>query len=121
MSARVLTPGHIKAIEQLWKKDYVLVGLLTAKAMKGYKKEIVPFKDRKFILEKLGVRLVAQDSLDPFYNLKKYKATALASGDGFEPCEKEAAKKLGIKLINIKLRGEKKKKYSSSKIIHERN
>ena len=105
MTCNILVLGHIKLLEKLEQKQYdIIVGLLTAKALKGYKKELVPFKDRKYILETLSlpIRIVPQDSLDPTVNLKKYKPDVLVSGDGFEPSEKESAKKLGVKLLNIK-------------------
>jgi glycerol-3-phosphate cytidylyltransferase-like family protein len=117
-----LTPGHIQCLDWLTRKyDEVYVGLLTKKAMKDYKEEIVPYIDREYILQRLYVfgdyQVVPQDSLDPSKNLKKYTCTHMASGDGWEPAEKAAAKKLKVKLITIKLPGEKKKKYSSSSIL----
>lgn len=119
MSARVITPGHIKCLEYLIQKGSVVVGLLTKEAMKGYKKEIVPYKDRKFILENLrfNFNIVPQKTLDPSANIKKYKCDAIASGDGWEKKEVEAMEKLKLTAINIKLPNEKTKKYSSSKLL----
>lgn len=119
MTANILTPGHIRCLRFLSKLGYVYVGLLTKEALKGYKREVVPFKDRKEILDTIadavgGIAVVPQKSLNPKQNIRKYKCQALASGDGFEPVEKKAAK--GLKLINIKFKNEKSKKYSSSKI-----
>lgn len=126
VSARVLTVGHIKCLEYLNKKGFVTVGLLTAKAMKGYKDEIVPYKDREYILETIAyalgnIQIVPQDSLDPTTNIKEWDCTALASGDGFEEVERKAIKKLKLEVINIKLKGEKQKQYSSSKILKHAN
>jgi len=119
MSARVLTPGHIKCIEYLLKQGEVIVGLLTKRAMKGYKDEIVPYKDREFILKslKFDIKVVRQTSLDPIENIKKYKCNAIASGDGWERQELEAMAKTKLTAINITLPGEEEKKYSSSKIL----
>jgi phosphopantetheine adenylyltransferase len=122
MSARVLTVGHIKCLEVLNKKGFVVVGLLTAKALSGYKKEVVPWKERHYILETVAMALgnievVAQDSLDPTENIKKYKCTALASGDGFEPVELKAINRLKLEKIDVRLKNEKEKLYSSSKIL----
>jgi glycerol-3-phosphate cytidylyltransferase-like family protein len=122
MTANIVTAGHIKCLEFLVRKGFVTVGLLTAKALKGYKKEVMPFEDRKYILETIGMALgnidvVAQDSLDPTENIKKLKCTAIASGDGWEKQELTAIKKLKLQPIDIKLRGEKEKQYSSSKIL----
>lgn len=122
MSCRVLTVGHIKSLEYLTQFGFVTVGLLTAKAMKGYKDEIVPYEQRKYILDTIAlcvedIRVVPQDSLNPISNIKKYGCNALASGDGFEEVELKAIKTLGLRKIDIKLKGEKSKKYSSSAIL----
>ena len=119
MTANILTPGHIKCLDYLTKKDSVIVGLLTSKALKGYKEELVPYKDREFVLDHVdvyGFAIVPQDSLDPSKNIQEYECDAIASGDGWEKVELGAIKKLKLKKIDIKLPGEKKKKYSSRKI-----
>lgn len=124
MSCRVLTVGHIKVLEKLNKLGWVTVGLLTAKALEGYKEEVVPYEDRFYILETIAMALgnvdvIPQDSLDPSVNLKAKKYDAFASGDGFEPVEEAAIKKFKLEKINVKLHGEKTKLYSSSKILCE--
>lgn len=85
--------------------------------MKGYKDELVPYEDRKFILENLYIfgdyQVIPQDSLDPYKNLKKFKCTHMASGDGFEKVEEAAAKKLKVKLIKL----DSKSKLHSSDIL----
>lgn len=121
VTCNILTVGHIKCLEKLAKSGFVIVGLLTSRALRGYKKELVPFKDRKYILDTVAMAIgnidvVPQDSLNPMQNIKQYKCNAIASGDGWELVEKKAIKKFRLKEINIKLKGEKKKKYSSSKI-----
>lgn len=106
VTLNILTKGHIVLIHKLIQKGEVVVGLLTKKALKGYKKELMPFEDRKFILENLAlcnlVEVVPQNSLDPTENLKKYECDAIASGDGWHPLEEQAIKKLKIKKINIR-------------------
>lgn len=120
MTCNILTVGHIKVLESL--PSNTIVGLLTAKGLRGYKKELVPFKDRKFILSRIfNGLIVPQDSLDPSRNLKKYRCDIIASGDGFEISELKAIKKLNIKPLHIKLKGEKSKKYSSSMIVKRIN
>lgn len=97
----------------------VIVGLLTRNALKGYKQEVVSFKDRLEIIKTVtnGIMgeflVVPQDSLDPSDNIKKYQPKAIASGDGWEKCELEAIKKHRLKKINIDF----PKKYSSSAIL----
>jgi len=121
ITCNILTRGHIECLEFLCKKDFVVGGLLTKKALRGYKKELVPWKDRKYILEHLdiyGYAIVPQNSLDPTENILGYECDAIASGDGWEKVETSAILKLKLKVINIKLKGERNgKKYSSSKII----
>jgi glycerol-3-phosphate cytidylyltransferase-like family protein len=121
MTCNILTPGHIKALEFLNQKGWVVVGLLTEKALKGYKTELQPYEDRKYILDTVAMALghievVPQDSLDPTENIKKHACDAIASGDGWEPAELKAIHKLKLTQINVKLRGEKIKKYSSTQI-----
>ena len=119
VSCRILTNGHIKCLR--WLKRYkskILIGLITDKGMRGYKDPIVPFKDRleimKVVAKGIGnTKVVPQHSLDPSKNIKRYKPTAIASGDGWEKSELEAIYEYKIKRIDIKL----PKKYSSSKII----
>ena len=82
MTANILTPGHIKCLDYLTKKDSVIVGLLTSKALKGYKEELVPYKDREFVLDHVdvyGFAIVPQDSLDPSKNIQEYECDAIAS------------------------------------------
>jgi len=126
MTADILTVGHVRCIEYLSKQGYVTIGLLTDEALKGYKKNIVPFKDRKYIMDTIamaiGADVVPQDTLDPSKNIRKYKSDAIASGDGWEKVEVNAIRKYRLKKIDIKFkgekgkRGEKNKLYSSSKL-----
>lgn len=103
MSANVLVKGHIVMLKKLYAKGDVVIGLLTSKALKNYKKEVVPYVERKYILENFFNNIVVpQDSLDPSKNIKKYSCDAIASGDGWEKSEIAAIKKLGIKKIDVK-------------------
>ena len=126
MTCNILTPGHIQVLEKLIPKGFVTVGLLTSKALKGYKEELQPYEDRKYILETImwsigGFEVVPQDSLDPTKNIKEYNCHAMASGDGFEPIEEKAIHKLKLKKIHVKLKGEKEKTYSSSRVAAKFN
>lgn len=121
MTADIITPGHIKCLEHLSKMGTVVVGLLTDEALEGYKTNVVPFEDRLYILEAIArgignIIIEPQNSLDPSHNIKLYKCKHLASGDGFEPSEEQAAKDLGIGLLDIHLAGEKTKHWSSSDV-----
>lgn len=118
MTAEIITVGHVKVLKQLARRAELIVGLLDEEALKGYKKCVVSFEDRKEILEAIrwAWKVVRQNSLDPYENLVKYEITHIASGDGWEKEELEAIKKTGVKIINVKLDGEKEKSYSASKI-----
>ena len=121
MTADIITPGHILCLEYLSRKGFVIVGLLSDKALKGYKQNVVSFSDRMYVLETIAeaigdVFIAKQDSLDPSETIKKYECEAIASGDGFEKVELEAIKKFKLKKINIRFGGEVTKKYSSSSI-----
>lgn len=106
ISGRVLTAGHIKCLEQLNKIGFVYLSLLTKKALKGYKEEIVPYDERFYIMETVaialgGIEVVPQNSLDPSTNIRKYKCSAIASGDGWEEEELKAIKKFKLEKINL--------------------
>lgn len=121
MTANILTAGHIYCLDLLSKKYKVVVGLLSKKALRGYKKEVVPFPDRLKILQTLAraypnVSVVEQNSLNPGKKIRGFNY--LASGDGFEAKEIRSAKRYGVKLLYIKLKHEKTKRYSSSKILN---
>ena len=114
----IITAGHIRVFRQLARSDELIVGLLDEKALQGYKDVVMPYDDRKEILEAIHWidEVVRQSSLNPYENLIKYKITHIASGDGFEPEELKAIKKAGVSIINIKLPNETTKLYSSTKI-----
>jgi len=92
MSADLFHIGHLKALQQCAKKGDVVVGLLDCPS---YKKTVIPFLERKKLLEALPMvkKVVRQKSLKP--NLKGMDY--LASSDGFEKEEKEAIEKWACK------------------------
>ena len=127
MTIDILTAGHIKMLEAIVKKfkdPMIYIGLLSDKALKGYKECIVPFEERKYIAQHIYIRhfhynaivsIVSQDSLNPYDYLIKFGIGFIASGDGWEQVELDAAKKANVTILDIKLKGEwKKKKYSST-------
>lgn len=128
VSCSILTVGHIKCLEYLTCQGDVIIGLLTDNALKGYKKSIVPFEDRKYILETIVMAVgnssvVSQETLDPTDNILAYGCDSIASGDGWEEKELKAIEELKIERIDVQLKNEKKgeKKYSSSSIIKKLN
>lgn len=109
MTANILTVGHINALEELSKEDFVRIGLLTTEALKGYKKELVSWEERKAVLQAVirgmedgeDILIIAQKSLDPAEVIRKYNITSIASGDGWEESELKAIKKFNLKKIDV--------------------
>lgn len=88
MTADLFHVGHLRAIRQARKKCFTLViGLLDCPK---YKKTIIPYKERKEILEALPEvdKVVRQTSL----KIKYKNFNKLFSGDGFEKDEIESSK-----------------------------
>lgn len=112
MVADAIHHGHINIIKEARKRGKVIIGLLTEKAVKLYKRTpILKYNERKIIVENIkGVeRVVTQDSLDYVPNIKKYKPDILMHGtDWKKGVQKEtrnkaikALKKYGGKLVEI--------------------
>ena len=117
MSADILHIGHLRAIRFCVEKGKVIIGLLTDKVIEDYKeKPVVPFEQRKELLEALPevYKVIRQDSLRPNLVGMDY----LASGDGFEEEEIDAAKQYRCELLHINLKSEKEgdKLFSSTEI-----
>lgn len=102
MTADILTPGHIKSIRWLEKKcKNLIVGILTDKALVGYKRNVVCFEDRFFIIKSITKNVVPQKYLSPEQNIKKYRPDAIASGDGWEDEELKVIKKYKLNIVDI--------------------
>lgn len=96
--------GHLRAIKQCAKYGLVFVGLLTNRALKGYKPPtIIPYWERKELIDSIkGVyKVVPQHSLNMKNNLLAYNINLVASGDGFEPAELEAIKEAKCEPLEI--------------------
>ena len=76
MSADLITPSHVKIIQEASKLGEVTIGLLTDSAVAGYQRlPYMPYDERKIVLENMvGVKeVVPQDTLDHVPNLLKLK------------------------------------------------
>lgn len=97
MTADLIHVGHLKALQQCAKKGNVIVGLLTDDIIESYKGKppVIPFKERRKILESLPMvdKVVRQNGLKPNLTGMDY----LASSDGFEKLEKEAMEQWNCK------------------------
>src|SRR3989338_4242658 len=79
--------GHINILRQAKKFGKVMVGLLTDEAITSYKRvPALTFDQRKIIVENIkGVtKVVAQETLDYGFNLRKYKPRYILHGDDWK-------------------------------------
>ncbi len=84
MSADLIHPGHLNIINEARKYGDVTIGLLTDKAIAGYKRlPFLTFRQRKVIVENIkGVDFVVpQETLDYVPNLRKLKPDYVVHGD----------------------------------------
>jgi phosphoenolpyruvate phosphomutase len=84
MSADLVHPGHINIIREAAKLGCVTVGLLTDKAIAGYKRlPFLTYEQRKTVVIQIkGVEnVIPQETLDYSYNLKKVRPHYVVHGD----------------------------------------
>lgn len=87
MSADLIHPGHLNIIHEAMKYGDVTVGVLTDKAIAGYKRlPFLSFEQRKIIVENLkGVtQVIPQDTLDYSPNLLALKPDFVIHGDDWK-------------------------------------
>ncbi len=87
MSADLIHPGHLNIIKEAQKYGYLIVGLLTDKAIGSYKRlPYLNFEQRKTIIEAIkGVEeVVPQDTLDYTSNLKEIRPNYVVHGDDWK-------------------------------------
>jgi phosphoenolpyruvate phosphomutase len=87
MSADLIHPGHLNIINEARKYGDVILGLLTDRAIAGYKRlPFLTFEQRKVIVENIkGVsRVVPQKTLDYVPNLRKIKPDYVVHGDDWQ-------------------------------------
>jgi len=87
MAADLIHLGHVNIIDVASQYGVVIVGVLSDKAIIGYKRvPFLPFDQRKVIVEHLkGVsRVVVQDTLDYVPNLRRFKPGFVVHGDDWK-------------------------------------
>lgn len=87
MSADMIHPGHLNIIKEAQKLGYVIVGLLTDKAIASYKRlPTLKYEQRKIIIENIkGVsEVVPQHELDYAPNLRNIKPDYVVHGDDWQ-------------------------------------
>ena len=113
LAADIVHEGHINILKTASKLGYVIVGLLTDKAISSYKKlPYFDFNQRKIILENMKYvnEVIEQKTLDYVENLKMVKPNYVVHGDdckaGIQKKTRERViktiKKWGGKLIEPK-------------------
>ncbi len=103
MSADLIHPGHLNIINEGKKLGEVTVGLLTDKAIAGYKRlPYLTYEQRKIIVENIkGVeKVVAQETLDYVPNLKKYKPDFVVHGDDWKTGVQKQTREKVIDTLN---------------------
>ena len=93
--------GHINIIKVARKYGYVVIGLLTNKAIESYKrKPLMNFNQRRIVAKNIkGVeKVISQNTLDYTKNLKKIKPDYVVHGDDWK---KGPQKKIRKKIIDL--------------------
>lgn len=80
--------GHLYALQQAKALgDTLIVGVITDEGVEAYKrKPVIPFRERLELIKNLKCvdLAVAQKTLSPVSNLKKYKADIVVHGDDWD-------------------------------------
>jgi phosphoenolpyruvate phosphomutase len=87
MSADLIHPGHLNIINEAKKLGKVTIGLLTDKAIAGYKRlPYMSYEQRKIVVENIkGVsKVIPQETLDYVPNLRKLKPDYVVHGDDWK-------------------------------------
>ncbi|MEO7922193.1 MAG: phosphoenolpyruvate mutase [Chitinophagaceae bacterium] len=95
MSADLVHPGHLNIINTGRKLGRVIIGLLTDKAIAGYKRTpYLDFEQRKIIVENIkGVdEVMAQEALDYTSNLLKIRPDYVVHGDDWRTGVQQATR-----------------------------
>ena len=102
MAGDIIHPGHISILKVASLKGYVVVGLLTDRAIKSYKgKTFMKFKDRKKVLASIKYvgKVIAQKKLDYTDNLKKLKPNYVVHGKDWRKGIQASTRKKVIELL----------------------
>ncbi len=95
MSADLIHPGHLNIINTGKKLGRVVIGLLTDKAIAGYKRvPYLSFEQRKIIVENIaGVsEVIPQETLDYSANLQQLKPAFVVHGDDWKTGVQQATR-----------------------------
>ena len=102
LAADIVHEGHINILKTASKLGYVIVGLLTDKAISSYKKlPYFDFNQRKIILENMKYvnEVIEQKTLDYVENLKMVKPNYVVHGDDWKAGIQKKTRERVIKTI----------------------
>lgn len=102
MSADLIHPGHLNIIKKGRELGTVIIGLLTDKAIAGYKRvPYLSFEQRKIIVENIaGVsEVVAQETLDYTANLQRIRPAYVVHGDDWKTGVQQATRQQVIETL----------------------
>jgi phosphoenolpyruvate phosphomutase / 2-hydroxyethylphosphonate cytidylyltransferase len=103
MSTDVLHHGHVNIIEKARELGDITVGLLTDKAIAGYKRvPLLTYEQRKKIIENInGVKeVIPQETLDYVPNLKKLKPDYVVHGNDWRQGVQKQVREKVIEALN---------------------
>ena len=103
MSADIIHEGHLNIIKTGRDLGEVIIGLLTDEAIASYKRiPMMNFNQRKMIIENIkGVdQVIAQETLDYSFNLKKIKPDYVVHGDDWKKGVQKKTRDKVKKILN---------------------
>ena len=104
LAADIVHEGHINILKTAAKLGYVIVGLLTDKAIASYKKlPYLEYNQRKIILQNIKYvnQVVEQKTLDYVKNLKSFKPNYVVHGDDWKIGIQKKTRQRVIKTLKL--------------------
>ena len=104
LAADIVHEGHINILKTAAKLGYVIVGLLTDKAITSYKKlPYLEYNQRKIILQNIKYvnQVVEQKTLDYVKNLKSFKPNYVVHGDDWKIGIQKKTRQRVIKTLKL--------------------
>ena len=102
IAADIIHRGHINILKEASKRGYVIVGLLTDKAITSYKNfPYLRYDERKVIIENIKFvnKVIPQKTLDYSKNLTKIKPDFVVHGDDWKKGVQKKTREKVIKLL----------------------
>lgn len=102
LTADFLHKGHINIISEARKYGDVIVGLLTDEAISYKRKSLIPFEQRKSIIENIKgiLQVIPQNSFDCTENIKQLRPDFVVHGDDWKKGMLSKTREKVISLLN---------------------